>query len=106
MDDRNIPEHWPDERKDELRTYPHANINIDDPSALGAPDEIRYRWGADELRRMADEMGLDLSDCSLSNHVAPTGLSRACMMEGLRMLAAIPADDGQPSARRNRRNVA
>lgn len=64
-------------------------------SMLADLTEVRTYWSADEQRVMAADMKLDMTRCTLSDYVSMPGTSRAAMMASLRMLAAIPGDDGQ-----------
>lgn len=58
MDERNIPEHWPDERKDALRNAPHATIAT--TTNLGAlpvhgPEKVETKCHMIETRHVGSQ---------------------------------------------------
>lgn len=51
-------------------------------------------WTEAQIRALATEEGIDLTDCIIGGSYASNGINRAQMVERLRMLVAIPKDDG------------
>lgn len=57
---------------------------------------VSHVWTAEEVREVAREEGIDVSDCALGTICsAPTPLSREQIVEGLRMLSGVLIDTGE-----------
>ena len=77
-----------------LVTLPlNAQGHVDCP-ACGGPaldqESTRTEWAEAEIRALAAEEGIDLTDCVVSGISAPDGIGREQMISRLRLLAATP----------------